>query len=138
MIEMIEEHNIINFNNPIQNEELEKASETIVEDICIISNSENTNRIYDFYMIPMNKDKRIEKEQIAYLSNPKEWIRFQMNQYHFSDLDAFCLYFNKIPEEIQYIDFFMEDENNTEFIYDFVLDFFRKTSRESSVIQLPR
>lgn len=120
---------MIHFNNLIKDKELEKASENLPNEVHVIGYVENSkhNKNYNFVLIGRNAENQIKVEDIIYFKfedSTKYANRIDVISYYSRDyMDNFCLYLDKIPNHIQYIDLYLMRDGDCNVLLEHMLRF---------------
>lgn len=99
---------MIDFESLKQDKELERASENLPEKSYVTAYvvPEVDNLVdYDFFLFGRNEEG-LDKNAISYFNMEQEWITRTDSSFDKSD-DNFCICFESIPKNIQYIDLFL-------------------------------
>lgn len=107
---------MIDFFDIKQDEELEKASETVSERIYINSYLMQQKEIpeYEFLLIALSE------EGFFSCNHTKKWTQAKDSKYWHN---AFSIRFNELPEDIKYIEVFLNNSNSSNCFEDIVMQF---------------
>ena len=119
---------MIEFNFLILNSELDRASENLPSETHVIGYVKNEENIeYSFFFIGRDESDNIKEQDIIYFRDGDETdyiLRDYGIQYFSIDyVDSFTIFLDKIPDYLQYIDLYLNNDKDDSILSECILRF---------------